>query len=96
MGDSFALDHPGGPEGCDLIFGVRPEDLHLEAGAPVEARVTDIENHGVEKIVTLCVADKLLRATVPVTLRVAVNETIKLGWNAARVVVFDQAGNRAR
>ncbi len=96
MGEGLALDHPGGHEGRDLIFGVRPEDLHLGGGAPAEARVTDVENHGVEKIVTLMAADKMLRATVPVTVRVAVDETVRLGWNAARVVVFDQAGNRAR
>ncbi len=96
MGAGLALDHPGGQEGRDLIFGVRPEDLHLEAGAAVDARVTDVENHGVEKIVTLIVADRMLRATVPVTQRVAKDETVRLGWNAARVVVFDQAGNRAR
>ena len=96
MGEGLALDHPGGFEGRELIFGVRPEDLHLEAGAAVEARVTDVENHGVEKIVTLNVADTLLRGTVPVTQRVVVGEQVRLGWNAARVVVFDQAGNRAR
>ncbi len=96
MGEGLVLNHPGSHEGRDLIFGVRPEDLHLEAGAAVAARVTDVENHGVEKIVTLMSADKMLRATVPVTLRVAKDETVRLGWNAARVVVFDQAGNRAR
>lgn len=96
MGEGLVLDHPGRHEGRDLIFGVRPEDLHLEAGAAVEARVTDVENHGVEKIVTLRVADKLLRATVPVTQRVAKDETVRIGWNAARVVVFDHTGNRAR
>ena len=96
MGDGLALDHPAPHEGRALIFGVRPEDLHLESGAAVQARVTDVENHGVEKIVTLNVADKLLRATVPVTQRVAKDEVVRFGWNAARVVVFDQAGNRAR
>lgn len=96
MGEGLVLDHPANHEGRDMIFGVRPEDLHLETGAAVEARVTDVENHGVEKIVTLSVANKLLRATVPVTQRVAKNETVRLGWNSARVIVFDQAGNRAR
>jgi multiple sugar transport system ATP-binding protein len=96
MGEGLALDHPGGHEGRDLIFGVRPEDLHLEAGAAVTARVTDVENHGVEKIITMIAADKMLRATVPVTQRVAKDEVVRLGWNAARVVVFDQDGNRAR
>jgi multiple sugar transport system ATP-binding protein len=96
MGEALALDHPGGQQGRDLIFGVRPEDLHLEGGAAVAARVTDVENHGVEKIVTMTAAGKMLRATVPVTVAVAVNETVRFGWNAARVLVFDQAGNRAR
>lgn len=96
MGDGLSLAHPGGHEGRDLIFGVRPEDLHLASGADVAARVLDVENHGVEKIVTMVAADKTLRATVPVTVRVAKDETVRLGWNAARVVVFDQAGNRAR
>ena len=96
MGDGLSLAHPGVQDGRELIFGVRPEDLHLEAGAEVAARVTDVENHGVEMIVTLTAAGKMLRATVPVTQRVAVDETVRMGWNAARVVLFDQAGNRAR
>lgn len=95
MGDGLALDHPGSAEGRALIFGVRPEDLHLNAGAPVEARVTDVENHGVEKIVSLAVAGKTMRATVSITQPVAKDEIVRLGWDAARVVVFDQAGNRA-
>ena len=47
MGEGLALDHPARHEGRDLIFGVRPEDLYLEAGAAVAARVTDVENHGI-------------------------------------------------
>ena len=96
IGEGLSLVYPDAQDGRELIFGVRPEDLHLEAGAEVAARVTDVENHGVEKIVTLTVAGHMLRATVPVTLRVAVGETVQMGWNAARVVLFDQAGNRAR
>ena len=96
MGDGLSLVYPGAQDGRELIFGVRPEDLHLEPGADVAARVTDVENHGVEKIVTLMAGGKQLRATVPVTLRLAVDETVQMGWNAARVVTFDQAGNRAR
>ena len=41
-----------------------PRTCTVESGAPVEARVHDIENHGIEKIVTLRVGDKLVHATV--------------------------------
>ena len=97
MGAGVALDHPGsaGAEGRGLIFGVRPEDIELAAGAPVEAVVTDVENHGVEKIVTMTAGPHRLRATVPVTVKVAAQETVRLGWNAARVVVFDEATGRS-
>ena len=91
MGDGVALDHPGAPGAGarGLIFGVRPEDLEIGAGAPVAALVTDVENHGVEKIVTLTAGAHRLRATVPVTVKVAAQEQVRIGWNAARVVVFD-------
>ncbi len=93
----MALDHPGGPgaEGRDLIFGVRPEDLDLAPGAPVAAVVTDVENHGVEKIVTLLAGGHRLRATAPVTLRVAAQDAVRLGWQSDRVSLFDAATGRS-
>ncbi len=74
-----------------LVFGIRPEDLLLEAGAPVEARVHDVENHGVEKILTLRVGDTMLRATVPARTNVALEEAVRFSWNPNKVVLFDQA-----
>ncbi|MDX3928554.1 MAG: ABC transporter ATP-binding protein [Shinella sp.] len=73
-----------------LIFGIRPEDLYLESGAPVEARVHDIENHGVEKILTLRTSgDTTLRATVPARTDVAIEEAVRFAWNPQKVVLFD-------
>jgi multiple sugar transport system ATP-binding protein len=97
IGPDMALDHPGGPgaAGRDLIFGVRPEDLELVPGAPVAATVIDVENHGVEKIVTLMAGGHRLRATVPVTLRVAAHDAVSLGWQADRVLLFDAASGRS-
>jgi multiple sugar transport system ATP-binding protein len=77
-------------EGRPLIFGIRPEDVYLESGAPVEGRVHDIENHGVEKILTLRVADTMLRATVPAQTDVAIEEPVRFAWNEDKVVLFDQ------
>lgn len=97
LGAGLTFAHPGGPgaEARALIFGVRPEDLHLEPGAATEAQVTDIENHGVEKIVTLSAGGQILRATVPVTMRVARQEQVRLDWNAARVALFDAVSGRS-
>ncbi|MEO7916694.1 MAG: hypothetical protein ABIR16_03550, partial [Dokdonella sp.] len=49
----------------------------------------DIENHGIEKILTLRVADQLLRAGVPARVNVAVEDTVRFGWNPGKVILFD-------
>ncbi len=72
-------------------FGIRPEDVSVAAGAPVEAKVHDIENHGIEKILTLRAGERLVRATVPARVEVAVEEAVRFGWNADKVMVFDAA-----
>jgi multiple sugar transport system ATP-binding protein len=74
-----------------LTFGIRPEDIQVEPGAPVGAKVHDIENHGVEKIVTLRVGDNMLRATVSARAPLAIEDEVRFGWNAEKVVLFDQA-----
>jgi multiple sugar transport system ATP-binding protein len=91
IGDGMALLHAGGAnaEGRDLIFGVRPEDVQIASGAPVAATVRDIENHGVEQIVTLEAATHRLRATVAVTQKLVINEVVQMGWAADRVNLFD-------
>jgi multiple sugar transport system ATP-binding protein len=75
--------------GRALTFGIRPEDLYLEGGAPGSARVHDIENHGVEKIVTLRMGDSLLQATVPSQTNLKVDEDVRFSWNPGKVVLFD-------
>jgi len=79
----------GAVEGRPLVFGIRPEDLNVEPGAPVEARVHDVENHGVEKILTLIAGDTTLRATVSARMNVDVEETVRFAWNPEKVVLFD-------
>jgi multiple sugar transport system ATP-binding protein len=74
-----------------LTFGIRPEDLLVQTGAPVEAKVHDVENHGVEKIVTLRVGDNMLRATVSARTKVAIEDDVRFGWNPDKLTIFDQA-----
>ena len=84
----------GNVEGRALTFGIRPEDLVVESGAPVEAKVHDVENHGVEKILTLRVGDAMLRATVPAQTHLAIEDAVRFSWNPEKVVLFDQkSGN---
>lgn len=90
--DSFELPLAGkGVQEGAYIFGVRPEDVRVQSGGPVEARVHNVENHGIEKILTLRVGGQLLRANVPAMVEVAVEDTVRFGWNAEKVMVFDHA-----
>ena len=81
-------------DGRPLTFGIRPEDVYLEAGAPVEAKVHDVENHGVEKILTLRVGDAMLRATVPARPTSPSRRPSALPGTRSKVVLFDQAKRR--
>jgi multiple sugar transport system ATP-binding protein len=73
----------------EVTFGVRPENLMLSSGAPLEAKVFDIEDQGVVKILSLDVGSTRLHATVPAGTRVAPNEVVRLGWKPDRVLMFD-------
>jgi len=84
----------GTAAGKDLFFGVRPENLVIESGAPVEAKVFDIEDHGVIKILTIQVGANKLHATVSAQMKVTLDETVRFGWKADRVLLFDQATGR--
>jgi multiple sugar transport system ATP-binding protein len=85
-----SLPLAGAPAGEGaMTFGIRPEDIELSSGAPVEARIHDIENHGIEKIVTLRVGSDLLRAAVPARVDVKVEDAVRFGWNPDKVMLFD-------
>lgn len=77
-------------DGRSITFGIRPEDVYLGNGAPVEARVHDVENHGVEKILTLHVGEIFVRATAPAQTQVAIDETVRFAWNPDKVHYFDR------
>jgi multiple sugar transport system ATP-binding protein len=88
---SFELPMTGGVGGeGEYTFGIRPEDVTVESGAPVEAKVHDIENHGIEKVLTLRAGSILVRAGVPARVNVAVEDTVRFGWKPAKVMVFDK------
>jgi multiple sugar transport system ATP-binding protein len=75
----------------ELTFGVRPENLTLAAGAPAEARVFDIEDQGVIRILAMDIGTTRLHATVPAGTRVARDEVVRFGWKPDKVLLFDRA-----
>lgn len=85
IGSGYAKPVDGRP----LTFGIRPEDLVLESGGAGEAKVHDIENHGVEKIVTLKAGSQQLHATVPAQVDVKIDDAVRFSWNPDKVVLFD-------
>jgi multiple sugar transport system ATP-binding protein len=78
-----------------VTVGIRAEDVRIGASEAVEAHVHDVENHGVEKIVTLRVGDHLFKCTVPGITNVAIEDTVRFGWNPAKVRVFDAASGQS-
>jgi len=72
-----------------VTFGVRPENVVLAGGAPAEARVFDIEDQGVIKVLAMDMGDTRLHVTVPAGTRVARDEVVRFGWKPERVLTFD-------
>ncbi len=75
----------------EIMVGVRSEDIEVRQGLPLEAQVYGVENHGVEKIVTLKACDHLLRATVPARTELSVDSGSTFGFNQGKLKFFDPA-----
>ncbi len=73
-----------------ITVGIRSEDVRVGPGEAVEARVHDVENHGVEKIVTLRVDETLFKATIPATHSIDIEGTVKFSWNPRKLHCFDR------
>src|SRR5260221_2305850 len=83
-----SVNGAGGKGSGPVTLGVRSEDVEVRANGPVEAKVHHVEDHGVEKIVTLRVNEELIRATVPAMLPVSIEGVVRFGLNRAKVHCF--------
>jgi multiple sugar transport system ATP-binding protein len=72
-----------------VIFGVWPENLVLESGAPGEALIFDNEDQGVVKILVMDVGDARVHGTVPAGTKVVRDELVRFGWKSDRILTFD-------
>jgi multiple sugar transport system ATP-binding protein len=77
-----------------VTIGIRAEDIRIGPDEAVEAVAHAVENHGVEKIVTLRVDDCLLRATVPAVNPIAIEDRVKFSFVQERLHGFDAATGR--
>ncbi len=76
--------------GAQVTLGIRSEDIRVGPDEAIEAKVHDVENHGMEKIVTLRTADQLIKATVPAGTDVSVETPARFTFNPARLHCFDR------
>ncbi len=74
-----------------VTVGIRSEDIRVGPDEANDAIVHDVENHGVEKILTLRVDDTLFRATVPAKVGVDVDNNVKFSWNPDKLHCFDRS-----
>ena len=71
-----------------VTLGVRSEDIQLGAGG-LEGEVYGVENHGVEKIVTLRVNEHVLKATVPARMGIEVGRRAAFAFNPRKLQFFE-------
>mgnify|MGYP006073130199 FL=1 len=93
-GHALPLANPVVSDGQKIRFGIRPEDVVIAADAPAEAKVFDIENHGVIKILTLDLGGVHVHATVSAQMKISIDDTVRFGWKPEKVLYFDPANGR--
>jgi len=69
--------------------GVRPEHVRLVHDDGIVGTVYGAEDHGVEMILTIKVADHLIRATVPPSTRVLLNASVRIAFSQEKLHFFD-------
>jgi ABC-type sugar transport system ATPase subunit len=84
------LWRPKSQIGCtqldDVTLGVRGE--HVVLRPALESQVYEGENHGVEKIVILKVAEHSLKATVPAHMAIEVDSAISFAIDSGKLQLF--------
>jgi multiple sugar transport system ATP-binding protein len=69
--------------------GIRPEHVKLVDAGGIVGTVYGVEDHGVELILSISVADHLVRATVPPTTRMPLNECVRIGFMQEKLHFYD-------
>ena len=73
----------------ELEVGIRSEDITLPTDTGIEARVYGIENMGMSKIISLKVADYILKATVDAVVKVEIDTTVRFQIKQKGLLFFN-------
>jgi multiple sugar transport system ATP-binding protein len=79
----------------DLVLGVRPEHVRLDAESRFRGEVFGAEYLGTTQIVTIVTARGRVRARLPSDIKVAPGEQVGLAFRPERLSLFDKASGRA-
>jgi len=78
----------------ELILGVRPENIVINSGDTIRARVIAIEPLGARNYVTLEIGDFNIKAEVDPNLRLGIGEEVNIGFIKEKMHIFDKkSGN---
>ena len=99
----YVVDHAGARaiivenaaqlEKIEAVRGELPGLEHVVSMEPTGDTTTvtvHVENHGVEKILTLRVGDAFLHATAPARADLQMEQAVRFSWNPAKVALFDR------
>jgi multiple sugar transport system ATP-binding protein len=92
-----ALARPHGAVGEDVVVGIRPEHFMAADSSPakLQGKVQLVEPLGSDTLIHLGVADTTVTARVAPELRPRVGDVVPLGFDPARIHLFDPASEMA-
>ncbi len=79
----------------DMVFGVRPEHVHLSDASEYRCEIRATEYLGTTQIVTLSTMNGEVKARIPSDATAKVGETVGLEFNADTITLFDNQTGRA-
>jgi multiple sugar transport system ATP-binding protein len=79
----------------DLVFGVRPEHIHLATDGAYRGEVLATEYLGTTQIVTIETPNGEVKARIASDQPARMGETVSLAFNSATVTLFEKSSGRA-
>jgi multiple sugar transport system ATP-binding protein len=92
---TFGIPQTREPFDGDIVFGVRPEHVHLTDAGAYRAEILAVEYLGTTQIISLKTANGDIKARISSDQPAKVGETVGLEFNARTITLFDNQSGRA-